>query len=340
MPHHPNPPLATGHPAPTASSAPMHTGYQPPPMPTIGPGPGEEVTEVLPRRPLGFAGGPPPARPLTPAPHAWGPGPGYPPAFAPPRRQRFPLWARIAAAAAAVVAIVGAGIVINVASSPDDMGSPALTRSPSPSTTQASPTPTPQAAATVPLSALPGLLLDVATINSIEGATNIVPTPDAGSDDVAYSGVSTDRPECGEIQIPALEPELDDTGWVGIRTQSLQDPKLVEHLDNSAAIYFTTAKAASDFVAKQAQAWPKCNGATLHLLERGQPSSIWMASTVANRDGMLSIINTQEGAGGWQCQRAMTARNNIVIDVRSCGNNRTDQALKIAARMADRVNTR
>lgn len=39
MPHHPNPPLATGHPAPTASSAPMHTGYQPPPMPTIGPGP-------------------------------------------------------------------------------------------------------------------------------------------------------------------------------------------------------------------------------------------------------------------------------------------------------------
>ncbi|CDO91332.1 hypothetical protein AWC29_06515 [Mycobacterium triplex] len=339
MPHHANPPLSTAQTAPPSGNAAMRNGYQPAAMPPMGPGPGEEATVVLPRRPLGFAGGPPPVRPLPPAP-SWGAGPGYPAAIAAPRHQRFPLWARIGAAAAVIVAIVAAGIVINVASSPDDMGSVAVTRSPRPSSTQASPSPTRQAAATVPLSALPGLLLDVATISSIEGATNIAPTPDAGSDDVAYSGVNTDRPECGEIQIPALESELEGTGWVGIRTQSLQDPKVVEHLDNSAAIYFTTATAASDFVAKQAAAWPKCNGATLRLLERGQPDSIWMASTVANRDGMLSIINTQEGAGGWQCQRAMTARNNIVIDVRSCGNNRTDQGLKIATRMADRVNPR
>lgn len=75
-------------------------------------------------------------------------------------------------------------------------------------------------------------------------------------------------------------------------------PEGARHLNHSAAIYFATAKAANDFAAKQAQAWPKCNGASLHLTVRREPTSIWMAGTATNRDGMLSITNTQEGAWG------------------------------------------
>ncbi|ORB33120.1 hypothetical protein BST39_27400 [Mycobacterium paraseoulense] len=269
----------------------------------------------------------------------WGPVPGYLPAFAPARRRRQTPWTQIAVGAAVVVTLVVAGLAISVAGSPDDTATSTSMPAPTTSAAPIDPGPAPQAP-TVPLSALPGLMLDVATINTIEGATDIAPSPDSANDNAAYSGLDTDRPECGEIQAPALESELDGSGWIGVRTQSLQDPEGARHLNHSAAIYFATAKAANDFAAKQAQAWPKCNGASLHLTVRREPTSIWMAGTATNRDGMLSITNTQEGARGWQCQRALTARNNIVIDVRSCGDNRTDQAITIATRMAERVTTR
>ncbi|OBH76874.1 hypothetical protein A5681_08680 [Mycobacterium scrofulaceum] len=311
MPNHPHPPMT--HPTP--------------------PNP-EQVTAVLPRRPFVIAG--PPRPPLPPGAPVWGPPPGYPPALGPVPSRRWPTWAQITVGAAVVVTLAAAGLAINVAASPDDTASSTVLSAPSTSAAPVNPGPAPEAP-TVPLSALPGLLLDVATINSIEGATDIAPAPDSGNDHTAYSGLTTDRPECGEIQAPALESELDGSGWIGVRTQSLQDRDGARHLNHSAAIYFGTAKAANDFAAKQAQAWPKCNGASLRLTTRREPTSVWTAGTATNRDGMLSITNTQEGAGGWQCQRALAARNNIVIDVRSCGENRTDQAITIATRMAERV---
>ncbi|VBA32276.1 Serine/threonine-protein kinase PknH [Mycobacterium persicum] len=316
------------------------SAHRPGQTPFMGSGPGEQVTAVLPRRPFLVAGGPPvpPARPGMPT---WGPVPGSPPDFIQARRRRFPKWAPIAAGAAVMVTLVGASMVINLASSTDN-NTASSTRLPAPTTSTPllDPVPTPQPP-TVPLSALPGLMLDVATINSIEGTTDIAPIPgDIGKDDYAFSGVSTDRGECSEIHAPALVEELDNSGWVGVRTQSLADPKGATHINHSAAIYFATAKAANDFAAKQAQAWRKCNGATLHVTERGYPSSIWIAGTATDHQGMLSITNIQEGGGGWQCQRALTARNNIVIDVRSCGKNRTDQAITIATRMAARVTPR
>lgn len=322
----------------------MPTHPHPPMTRTTAPGAGEEVTAVLPRRPFAIAGPPPiprippmpPRPPMPPGAPTWGVTPGYPPAFAPGPRRRWPTWVQIAVGAAAVVTLAAAGLAINVAASPDDTATSTAMPAPPTSAVPVSPGPVPEAP-TVPLSALPGLMLDVATINSIEGATDIAPAPDSGNDHTAFSGLTTDRPECGEIQAPALESELDGSGWIGVRTQSLQDREGVRHLNHSAAIYFATARAANDFVAQQAQAWPKCNGATLHLTTRREPTSVWMAGTATNRDGMLSVTNTQEGAGGWQCQRALAARNNIVIDVRSCGENRTDQAITIATRMAERV---
>jgi hypothetical protein len=349
MPEHANWPIPTpahNTPVPPSAAGPaaqalLRGGY--PPVHTTLAGPGaastsQEATTVLPRRPYKGVGLPPVA-PVPPGLPAWAAGPGYPSAFTGPRLRRRPKWALIAGGAVVVVSIVGAAVMVNAAGSPDDMGNSMLVPAPRTSAAPSQPSPAPQAP-TVPLSALPGLMLDISIINSIEGATNIAPSPDLGNDDTAYHGLTTDHPECSEIQAPALDTELDNSGWIGVRTQSLQDPKGAEHLNHSAAIYFATAKAASDFAAKQAQAWPKCNGATLHVTTNRGSDGTWIAGTATSRDGALSITNTEEGARGWQCQRALTARNNIVIDVRSCGNNRTDEAIKIATRMAERVNPR
>lgn len=63
----------------------------------------------------------------------------------------------------------------------------------------------------------------------------------------------------------------------------------------------------------------------------------WSVGTVTSRDGVLTVVLTEEGAEGWACQRAMIARNNVVIDTRSCGFNTIDQAATIAKQIADRV---
>jgi hypothetical protein len=265
----------------------------------------------------------------------WPPRPSYP-SVAPVRgdRQRTRRW--IVAGVVAGVVIVCTGLGIAIASRTDGSASPAVASAANVFGAVTNPSQAPPAA-TVPLSALPGLLLDPATINSIEGATDISLKSESSDNTSAYVGLDNDRPECGEVQGPALQVVLDNSGWIGVRTQALSDPDGSRHLIHNAAIYFPVANAANDFAARQAQAWAKCNGATLHISPPGEGPSIWLVGTAVSRDGMLSITNTQEGGGGWQCQRALTVRNNIVIDTRSCGDDRTDQATTIAARMAERL---
>ncbi len=55
--------------------------------------------------------------------------------------------------------------------------------------------------------------------------------------------------------------------------------------------------------------------------------------------GTLSTSEVQEGGDGWSCQRALTVRNNIAIDVLACasplaGGSAVDIAEQIAAKVA------
>jgi hypothetical protein len=54
---------------------------------------------------------------------------------------------------------------------------------------------------------------------------------------------------------------------------------------------------------------------------------------------MLTSSQVQEAGNGWACQRALTVRNNLAIDVVTCaydstGPAATDIATKIAAKVA------
>jgi hypothetical protein len=190
-------------------------------------------------------------------------------------------------------------------------------------------------APTVPLDALPGLLLDPATVNNIEGAADIRLIPDP-NEDSAFAELSTDRPECEGIQHPALTEALHGTGYLTAQTQALRGE---HHLVAQAVIDYPNAAAATKFAAQQAENWTKCNGKPITLTSPAEGSINFAVGTVTNSNGMLTVLFTQEGARGWACQRALTTRNNIVIDTRSCGFHRTDQAITAAAKIADRVPT-
>jgi PknH-like protein len=66
---------------------------------------------------------------------------------------------------------------------------------------------------------------------------------------------------------------------------------------------------------------------------------VWTVSDVSNDNGMLSTTQVQEGGDGWTCQRALTVRNNVAIDIVTCtfsqsGSPAVDIAAQIAAKVA------
>ena len=50
------------------------------------------------------------------------------------------------------------------------------------------------------------------------------------------------------------------------------------------------------------------------------------------------MVDTQEGANGWECQRAMAVANNVVVDINACGYHIVDQGGQIADKIVAKVN--
>jgi hypothetical protein len=58
----------------------------------------------------------------------------------------------------------------------------------------------------------------------------------------------------------------------------------------------------------------------------------------SDRDGMLSMVHTEEDTDtGWACERALTIRNNVAVDVEACTEHRTDQGEVVATAIAAKV---
>jgi PknH-like protein len=58
---------------------------------------------------------------------------------------------------------------------------------------------------------------------------------------------------------------------------------------------------------------------------------------VSNTNGTLNARSTQDGANGWNCQRALTVRNNVGVDVAACSYNQGDFGINIAHQIANEV---
>lgn len=199
-------------------------------------------------------------------------------------------------------------------------------------TTSSVPTTT-TAAAPVAEGALRALLLTPEQVNPIMEATDMVVTRThtALSDDSA-----TMHPrECLAIDGAAQEPNYADSGYTGVRDQALSEGDDFDHFAEQAVVAFPSARQAAAFFAHAAQQWPAC-----HEYSHLQSGTIWTAGPIANADGMLSTIATQDNAGNdvsWACGRALTVVNNVAVDVNTCSADPRDTAVVIAGQIAAKV---
>lgn len=201
-------------------------------------------------------------------------------------------------------------------------------------TTTTTSTSTTKVAPPVTEGALKGLLLSPEQVSTAMETTDMTVTRNhvEMSDD---SDVMEPR-ECLAVDGAAQAPVYDGSGYMAVRDQSLQlqEDNNFTHYAEQAVVLFPSAKQADAFFAASAKQWPEC-----HQYKHTQSGTEWVADPPTNANGMLSTIATNENAGGsgWACGRALTARNNVVVDINTCSADPGDSAVDIANQIAAKV---
>lgn len=264
---------------------------------------------------------------IAPAPHPdWPRGPAIPL----PRRNRR---RRVAAAVAVIGVLVGvvlAGRALTTPSHPGNSGQPAVSTIAATPPLPPNPPPSP-----VPLPALDGLLLPPEQVAAIIGAPKLIAGKTVSKlyDDSALLA----EKECVGLYAVADHPAYADSGWTAARVQSLNDTAdgHTYHVVQG-VIAFPSAHAAAASVADQQRQWSACSRRTLTVNQRNG-KALWDYGPLTDAEATLSITAVQQGTVGWGCQRALAARNNVVVDVIACRQDVVNQGVDILNAIATKI---
>ncbi|WP_181029243.1 sensor domain-containing protein, partial [Mycobacterium kansasii] len=183
---------------------------------------------------------------------------------------------------------------------------------------------------------LSALLLSPSEINSVMGASNIQPGKPITSMDT--SPVTLSLPDCQAALYTSQDPVYAGTGYTGISGLVSSEPgDTYDHWVNQAVVAFPSADKARSFLQSAAGKWKNCAGKTVTVTNQGKTYR-WTFADVVGSPPKMTVIDTQEGADGWECQRAMSVANNVIVDINACGYQITDQGGQIADQIIAKVN--
>ncbi|OBJ30671.1 sensor domain-containing protein [Mycobacterium colombiense] len=204
----------------------------------------------------------------------------------------------------------------------------------SPADTSGPPPQTPLSAA-----ALDGLLLDKDQINSLLSAGMRLRYGVQEMWD--WSSTFSDK-SCLAMDGPAQAAVYADSGWTAMRGQrfddNFDDPAVRNDSAIQAVIAFPSARKANTFYDASVRRWFACANRKFSERPTGKPEIVWAVGEAHKVGGTLSTSEVEDSSDGWTCQRALTARNNVVIDVATCGSflpggSAVDLAQQIAAKV-------
>ncbi|KAA0086498.1 sensor domain-containing protein [Mycolicibacterium sp. P9-64] len=298
---------------------------QAPPPPMSPPQPGQWDPRW--NTPPGPSSPPPPGGgawvpPVPPGPYPPNP---YPPVT--PKPPKGPRWGLLGIGALALVVIAVAVTVFvtrggdssttAARSSTSEAASPTASTSAS-STAAAPPTGSssePTSGDVVPPTALKGLLASVPEITQL--VDNAVMTPSAVQT-APLSGATITPDSCTGAVMPGIDSVYRGSSFTGIAVQGLNnDPQRIGVLQAIAS--FPSAAEAQSFVDGQFADWQACKYTDItQIVGNGEPQHAKVAIS-ANTLGTNNVfIFPPTGTDGRQCQHAMSARKNTVVDVRVC----------------------
>ena len=182
---------------------------------------------------------------------------------------------------------------------------------------------------------LASLLLTPEEINAAMGTTGMVVTGSQSA--MSDNSTTMSPPECLAIDGAAEALVYANSGFRAERDESLNNGDDFTHYLKQAVVLFPTVEMAAAFFDASAQQWPACREYT-----HTQSGTQWFPGQISNADGTLSTIATQKDAAapGWGCGRALSLRNNVIVDINTCSANPADSAVKVARLIADDVSSR
>ncbi len=192
--------------------------------------------------------------------------------------------------------------------------------------------------ATVAAPALAGLLMTADQVAGIVGAATM------GTIAVGPALIPDNQREIAEADCLSAwnagqHSVYAGTGETGVYSQTLRaGEKPVRHFANQAVIAYPTAVAANRVVANQFAQWSACSGRTVTLTPPPpRTPRLFTFGPVTNTGGVLSVTQTSVDNAIWGCQRAVAARRNVVIDIRACRPDTTNQAVDILDAIAAKI---
>lgn len=189
-------------------------------------------------------------------------------------------------------------------------------------------------AALVPNSALTGLLLPTAEVAEIGGVPELVlqRTLTAIQDD---SSSAVDLVECVSPFMPAQYMAYRLADWRAAVEQFLLPPTGSGSIFVQAVVAFPSTDAAETFTRDERLTWSQCAGRTLTATNNGVaiPATFGPLQSVDDNTFAIPVKRPQ----GFDCQRALGVRNNVVIDVMACRIGVVNQGVDLLQKIALKI---
>lgn len=267
-----------------------------------------------------------PPTPLGPYP----PNPYPPVAPQPPKRRR---WGLLGAGALVLVVIAVAVTVFvtrggdsstTTARSTSSAASTTTSASSSAPSTEAAPSTgssAPTSADVVGPTALKGLLSSVADVTQLADNAPMTPTPVQES---PLTGATVTPVNCTGAVMPGFGSVYGGSSYTGIAVQGLSNkPQRIDVIQSIAS--FPSATEAQSFVDGQFADWQACKYTDITLAVNGDTQRGTVAIS-ANTLGTNNVFifppsDDPDASTARQCQHAMSARKDLVVDVRVCAPN-------------------
>lgn len=185
---------------------------------------------------------------------------------------------------------------------------------------------------------LPGLLSSATTLTSLLVVEHLVQVADV---DAIYTATSTDRPDCGGAINVGLPAAYDGSGYTAVRMQEYHDVPGDQYGYGvtEAVSTFPSGQQAQSFVTTEAGRWAKCKYKPVTLIPNGTDDFVYTVLAPETNAGVLTVSTLSKDHSGMGCQRALSARRNVVIDVQICSLAGSAQAPALVAHIADRIPT-
>jgi serine/threonine-protein kinase len=303
---------------PPTFTTPPPSPFAAPPAPSSGPIPSPSARSWTPESgPIPASGHPAPQYYQAGSAN-WG---GPPPQFASsapwggqpapePHRNLWPIIAAVAIVLVVIVAGVGIWLVVR-------------------------PKPEPPAAAPLPPERLNGLLLGPPDINAAMGSSTMQPGKPITSMD--SSSVKVSVADCQGALYTTQEAVYAGTGYSAVNGLVSSEPgDNYDHWVNQAVVLFPSADKAKNFLQASAEKWRGCAGKTVSVTNKSKTYR-WTFAQVQGSPPKVTVMDTQEAADGWECQRAMSVANNVIVDINACGYHISDQGAQIADKITAKI---